>query len=68
MQARLLCGRRKLTSTSGTLDGTIFLTDIMATHRQLAAADERGELHVDLYYSSAQATLPILLNQVQLAH
>jgi len=71
MQSRLLrvLQEREVTPLGGSCAHPIDVTVIAATHRDLAAAAERGEFRSDLYYRIAQSTLrlPALREHVDLA-
>lgn len=71
MQSRLLrvLQEREVTPLGGSRAHPIDMTVIAATHRDLAAAAERGEFRSDLYYRIAQSTLrlPALHENVDLA-
>ncbi len=70
MQSRLLrvLQEREVTPLGGSRAHPIDVTVIAATHRDLAAAAERGEFRADLYYRIAQSTLrlPALHENVDL--
>ena len=70
MQSRLLrvLQEREVTPLGGSRSHPIDVTVIAATHRDLAAAAERGEFRADLYYRIAQSTLrlPALHEHVDL--
>ena len=70
MQSRLLrvLQEREVTPLGGSRAHPIDVTVIAATHRDLAAAAERGEFRSDLYYRIAQSTLrlPALHENVDL--